>query len=702
MAGLDFLKIPLLSQLRAYKKEYLTKDLIAGFTVAVVLIPQSMAYALVAGLPPVYGLYAASIPVVVAALFQSTPQLAIGPVAIVAFLTYSFLIGFVKPSDPLFIDYAIIMAFFVGLVGLFMGVFKLGFLLRFVSHAVVIGFSNAAAIIIASTQVPSLLGIKVEQKSYVFQNFYEIGKNLINTNLYTLAVGIGSMLVIVGLRKIHKNFPSALVAVILFTFLSYTFDFQSYGISVVGDIPSGLPLPSFPNVFSLEPEILFKLIPGAFIIAIIGFMESYSISKIMSTKTGIKSDTNQDLISQGIGNLVASVFKGFPISGSFSRSAINLQAGAVTNFANVISALLVILTIFAFSPLLYYLPKATLAALVITAVIGIMKLGYFGELWHTSRPDAIASITTFAFAFITKPDYAILIGMLLALALFLWNSLYPRIVALTRDPKSKTFVNAQANNLPECPQITIVRPEASFYYANVENIVEEFEDLINKKPALKHFVIDGEGINSVDITAVEALQDFIKNKKSKGINVVFVNLKGVVRNIFAKAKLIDMIGEENFLPSKGAAVDVLFDKIDHNYCRQECPYAVFDECYTVKEYIKFLPVEEEFVNKLYNEMHTDQCEVLMAKKGNFIRVECGKNTRIEFKSSHFAKDEKGRIYLYPSGNAKIDDEFVNFGTLAKNAQLEFFNGYILISKNGSLKEAAKNIFKMVEVSYNKI
>ncbi len=688
---------PLLSQLRNYKKEHLPKDLIAGLTVAVVLVPQAMAYALVAGLPPVYGLYAASIPLIVAAIFQATPQIAIGPVAITSFLTYGALITFVKPSDPAFIDYAIIMAFLVGIIRLIMGLFKLGFLLRFVSNAVVVGYSSAAAIIIASTQVPSFLGIKVEQKTYVFQNFYEIAKNLIHTNPYTLIVGLGSFVVIVGLRKIHKNFPSALAAVVLFTFLSYAFDFQSYGIAVIGDIPSGLPLPSFPDFANLDMETVAHLLPGALIISIIGFMESYSMSKIIALKTGTKVDTNQDLIAQGLANIASSFFKGFPISGSFSRSALNLQAGAVTNLSSVVSALFVIFTLFLFAPLLYYLPKATLAALVISAVIGIIRIQYFRKLWYTNRFDAIASVFTFAFAFITRPDFAILIGMLLALALFLWNSLYPRIVSLTRDPKSKTFVNAQANNLPECPQITIVRPEASLYYANVENVIEDFEQMIKQKPALKHFVIDGEGINSVDTTAMETLYDFIKNTKSKSVNVVFVNLKGTVKNLFAKAGLIEVIGEENILPSKGSAIDVLFDKIDHNYCKQECPYAVFDECYTVKEYVKLLPVEEDFIQKLYNQINLDECEVSLVKKGNFIRVECDKNTRIEFKSSNFAKDEKGRIYLYPSISAKVKGEYISFGLLAKYANLEFSNGYILLSKDGSMQETIENTLKIIRI-----
>ncbi|MCS7084256.1 MAG: SulP family inorganic anion transporter, partial [Aquificaceae bacterium] len=240
--------LPFLRWFKNYDASTFRKDFLAGLTVAVVLVPQSMAYAIIAGLPPVYGLYAASIPVIIAALFGSSPQLATGPVAIVAFLTYVSLSSFAKPGEEKFIQLAIMTAMLVGLIQLLLGVFRLGFLVNFVSHAVIFGFTNAAAIIIATTQVPALLGIKVEQKELIFQNIYEIIKNLPKINLLTVAIGFSSIAMIVFLRRINKNIPSPLIAVILFTSLSYWLSLENFGVRLVGNIPAGLPMPSLPAI----------------------------------------------------------------------------------------------------------------------------------------------------------------------------------------------------------------------------------------------------------------------------------------------------------------------------------------------------------------------------------------------------------------------------------------------------------------------
>ena len=682
---------PFIRWFKNYNKEIFTKDLIAGLTVAVVLVPQSMAYALIAGLEPVYGLYAAAIPPIVGALWGSSPYLGTGPVAITAFLTFSAIITIAKPDDPMFLNLAITLAFLAGIIRIVMGVFKLGFLLSFVSSSVVFGFSNAAAIIISSTQVPALLGIKVEQKEFVFENFYEILKNVIHTHPYTLAVGLGSIAIIVGLRKIHSSIPSALVAVIVFTLLSYWLDFESMGIKVVGNIPSGLPMPSISIV--KDAGLLIDLTGKALVIAIIGVVEAYSVSKIIASQTKQRLDVNQELIGQGLANIASGLFGAFPVSGSFSRTMLNYKAGAVTGVSSIVAGVFVILTLFFVAPLLYYLPRATLAALVIVAVIGIVKPRYFKELWKTNRYDGIAAIATLTFAFISKPDYAIFLGIFLSLSLFLWRSLHPRIVSMSRDPKTRTFVNVQSFNIPECPQISMVRPEASLYYANAENVVDEFKELIEQKPALKHFVIDGESINYVDATAVEVLGDFIEESKKKGVNIFFVNLKGPVFDTFSRSGLLDKLGKDKILPSKGSALSKLFATIDHIYCKEQCPYAVFDECYTVKEYIKFMPVEDGFVYRLFEKLHLDDCEILYGKRDKKIRIQC-QTVSLELGQSDFAKDERGRFYLLPSGVAQTGEEFVTFGLLAKYAGLQSVNGNILLGE--SMEEVVDSLSKIVK------
>ncbi|RMH80908.1 MAG: SulP family inorganic anion transporter [Acidobacteria bacterium] len=667
---------PFLKWLKVYNRQTFASDFIAGLTVAVVLVPQSMAYALIAGLPPVYGLYAASIPVIVAALFGSSAQLATGPVAIVAFLTFVSLSGFAKPGEEKFIELAILMAFLVGAVQLILGVFRLGFLVNFVSQAVVVGFTNAAAIIIATTQVPALLGIKVEQKELIFQNVYEILKNLTNTNPYTLVVGAVSIVLIVGLRKVYRNFPSALLTVVLFTALSFAFSFENYGIKVVGEIPKGLPFPSLP---SIDLDLLDTLVGKAIVIALVGFMEAYAIAKVIASQTKQRLDVNQELIGQGLANLLGSFFKSFPVSGSFSRSAVNFQSGAKTGMSNIVSASFVIATIFFLAPLLYYLPRAVLSAVVITAVINLIKPKYFIHLWKTNRYDGISAIATFGMSFVMKPDYALFIGMFLSLSLFLWRSLHPRIVRMARDPVSKTFVNAEAHNIPTCPQIEMVRPEASLYYANVENVLQDFEYIVSEKPALKYLVVDGESINYMDGTALEALENFLDDLRKRRVNLVFVNVKSPVKEAMERSGFLSKLGKENILPSKGYAVGELFQKIDHDYCRRECPYATFDECYTVKDYVKFEPASLS-LKELYESLSSlEQVDVYVGKAYSKMMLKIN-GMEIELSGGDFYTD--GTYYYLPaSKTVKVGDEVKSIGLLCTQDRCCMKNGFVLLGED---------------------
>ncbi|MDW8433203.1 MAG: SulP family inorganic anion transporter [Aquificaceae bacterium] len=680
--------LPFLKWFKGYDKNTFSSDLIAGLTVAVVLVPQSMAYALIAGLPPVYGLYAASIPVIIAALFGSSAQLATGPVAIVAFLTFVSISSFAKPGEEKFIELAILMAFIVGIIQLTLGVFRLGFLVNFVSHSVIVGFTNAAAIIIMTTQVPAILGIKIEQKELIFQNIYEIIINIPKTNVYTLLVGLTSIALIVGLRKINKNFPSALVVVVLFTALSYFFSFESLGIKVVGNIPQGLPFPSLP---SIDLELLDTIVGKSFIVAMVGFMEAYAIAKFISSQTKQKIDVNQELIGQGLANLIGSFFKSFPVSGSFSRSAVNFQSGAKTGMANIVSASFVLATVFFVAPLLYYLPRAVLSAVVITAVVSLVKPEYFRHLWKTNRYDGISAITTFALSFIMKPDYAIFIGMFLSLSLFLWRSLYPRIVRMSRDPVSKTFVNAESSNLPTCPQIEMVRPEASFYYANTDNILEEIGDIAEQKPALKHLVIDCESVNYMDGTALDALNDFLENTRKRGINLVFVNVKGPVEDVMRRSGFLDKLGKENILPSKGYALGELFKSIDHSYCARTCPYALFNECYTVKDYVKFEPAEGP-IKDIYERLSSrEDVEVYLGKAYRSLTLKAD-GVELSIKANDFYTDGQS-LFLPSSLLLKVKEETVSLGSLCGKKDCSMKNGFVYAGS--STEEITKNLLKMV-------
>ncbi len=683
---------PFLRWVRGYNGETAVRDLLAGLTVAVVLVPQSMAYAMLAGLPPVIGLYASALAPAIAALWGSSPQLQTGPVAIVSLLVFTSLTPLAEPESEEFIQLAALLALLVGIFQLALGVLKLGFVMNFVSHAVVIGFSNAAAIIIASTQVPHLLGIEIEKHEFVFKNFLEIAKNLGDTHLYTAIIGFAATAFILLSRRIHPLFPGALIVVIVSTLATYYLNLHEKGVKIVGEIPSGLPKPSLPTI---DLDIVDQLMGQAIVIAIIGFMEAYAIAKTMASQTKHKLDVDQELVGQGLANLVNAFFRGYPVSGSFSRSAVNFLAGAKTGMSSVFTSLFVIFTLFFFAPLLYNLPKAALAAVVIVAVLGIVKPKAFIELYRTNPQDGAVAGITFISAFLMKPDYAIFIGIVLSLILFLWRSMHPRIVILSRDPKTRTFVNADLFNIPECPQILFIRPDASLYFANVEHIMEELNHHIAKhRASLRCLVIDAESINHVDATAVDVLREFIEEKEKEGLRIYFVNLKTPVRAALERAGIFRMIGEDRVLPSKGVAIRKLFGVIDHDFCRRECPVAVFDECYDLKEPLKLTEAGKDIVRELYGNLGAkDSLRVFIGNNDETLLILYGK-VSFEFEKEDFLLDDKGNIYLTPSKVFVVDSEIVTSGALAKEANLPAVSGYILLGKD--TRQASENLRAIIE------
>lgn len=544
---------PFTSWLRIYTKEKAVADFLAGLTVAVVLVPQAMAYAMLAGLPPVYGLYAGLVGAGVAALFGSSTQLSTGPVAIVSFLVLTSLAPLATPETAEYISLAVLLALLVGIIQFSMGVFKLGFLMNFVSHSVIVGFSSAAAIIIASTQIPSLLGVKIEQHELVFETFYALAKAIPDTHWPTLMIGIVSIIGILYMKRIHKMFPSALVMVVVSIVASVYFDFTGMGISVVGSVPSGVPFPTLPE---LSVSSVFGLIGTAIVISIIGFMEAFAIAKALAAKRKERINVNQELIGQGLANMTVSFFKGYPVSGSFSRSAVNASAGGMTGMSSVIVSLFVLLSLLFLAPYLYSLPKAVLASIVIIAVIGLIDIKKFRHLWQVGRSDGTVALVTFITAFILKPDYAIFIGIILSLMLFLRKSMRPHIAVLGRIAEKNAFVDSKEDSAAVvCPLMTIVRPNQSIYFGNVERVLETIGTILKKNKRSKVLIFDGESVSYLDASAVELFEQFILERKAEGYHFVFANVQKSVYEKFLHGGLVNHVGIDNFVISKGRAIE---------------------------------------------------------------------------------------------------------------------------------------------------
>jgi SulP family sulfate permease len=578
--GRVFQFFPFLSWLKGYRTDAFRSDLLAGLTVAVVIIPQSMAYAMLAGMPAVYGLYAAAVTPCIAALWGSLRQLSTGPIAIMSLLVLTTLSPLAEPGSPEFVELAFLLAFMVGVLYLAIGLFRLGEMMSFISHAAVKGFTSAAAIIIIATQLPHFLGLSVSSHEYIFQMLVDLIKRLPDMRLPTLAVGLSAFVIIFGLSRYNKNLPGGLIALLVTTIPVAVFNLELSGIAVVGVTPEGLPRFHAPL---LDLMTMSSLLGPAFVIALVSFAETYSVGKAISAQTKQKVNVDQEFIGQGLANLVGSFFQGYPVSGSFSRTAINYAAGAKTGISSVIVSLSVILALLFLTPLLTYIPRATLAALVICAVLLLFHPREVFRLWKMNRHDGIVGMSVFVLALLTKPDYALLIGVVISLVFFLWKTMHPRIVRVTKDPELNMFVNADVFEKPSCPQILELRSDNEIYFANAEYTIEQILSRLEEQTTpVKFLLLDFAAMGFIDITGVDELRVLLEEAGTRGVRVAFMGVHLPVRKVFESTGFVDLLPPEHLFRNGGEAFAEMFSRLDHEYCRKVCPYSLFHECATVK------------------------------------------------------------------------------------------------------------------------
>jgi SulP family sulfate permease len=550
----------------------LSADLIAGITVALVLVPQSMAYAQLAGLPPYYGLYASFLPGIVAALFGSSRQLATGPVAVVSLMTAAALEPLALTPE-LYVAYAIVLALMVGIFQLMLGVLRLGVLVDFLSHPVVIGFTNAAAIIIATSQLSKIFGVVVEKGEHHYDTIWRvIVAATSETHMLTLGMGLLAIAIMATMKKLTPKLPNVLVAVVITTILSAAMGFEEQGGKVVGVVPAGVTMPSVPG--GLSWDILVQLVTTAVIISIIGFMEAISIAKAMAARTRQRLDPNQELIGQGLSNIVSGLFQGYAVSGSFSRSAVNINAGAITGFSAVVTGLAVGATLMFLTPLLYHLPQATLAAVIMMAVINLVKIEPIIYAWRVQPHDGIVAAVTFILTLIVAPhlETGIVTGVLLSLGLFLFRSMRPRISILSRDPDG-TLRDAEVRKLATCDNISLIRFDGRLFFANTGYFNDTILDRVAKKPDLKFVIIDAEGINEIDATGEEMLHELERRLQSLGIELLFARAKKQIMDILKRTGFVEHVGKERFFRLRTHAFEYAWAKLGDNHA-DTCPLKV--------------------------------------------------------------------------------------------------------------------------------
>ncbi len=550
--------LPILDWLPNYKKDWLKGDIGAGLTVGVMLIPQGMAYASIAGMPAVYGLYASIVPIIIYALLGTSRQLAVGPVAMVSLLTATAIGSFEGLSTSDYIVYVILLAFLVGAIQFLLGLFRLGFLVNFLSHPVVSGFTSAAALIIGLSQLKSLLGIDIPRSHHINEIILNAFHKFDEINWTAFAIGIVGILIIMGVKKINKSLPSQLFAVIFGIVIVSIFNLgeSEYAVKIIKDIPNTLPQFQIP-LFDLD--IIQLLIPMALTIALVSFMESIAVAKAIQTKhRDYKVLPNQELISLGLANVFGSFFQSFPTTGGFSRTAVNDQAGAKTGLAALISAVLIIITLLFLTPLFYNLPKAILASVIMVAVFGLIDYKEAIHLWKSNRTDFFLLLITFIATLTIGIEKGIGLGVILSLAMVILKTTRPHVAVLANIHGTHFYRNIVrfGKDVILKEDMLIVRFDAQLYFANTTFFKDTLEELVAEKgEKLKLIIIDGESMNNLDSSGVHALLDVIDMYESKGVQIAFSGMKGPVRDAMQKGGVMDKISFDHCFMSIQEAVD---------------------------------------------------------------------------------------------------------------------------------------------------
>ncbi|MBR9923183.1 MAG: solute carrier 26 family protein [Bacteroidetes bacterium] len=547
--------IPAFSWLPSYGSKQIKGDLTAGLTVGVMLIPQGMAYAMIAGLPPIYGLYASTVPLIIYALLGTSRQLAVGPVAMVSLLTAASIGMMAEAGSETYITLAIVLALFVGIIQFLLGAFRLGFLVNFLSHPVISGFTSAAALIIGLSQLKHLLGVDIARSHHVHEILLQAFEKTGDINWTTFAIGIGGIVLIKGVKKINKSIPGPLLAVLFGILVVWAFGLTDLGVKIVGTVPEGLPKMGMP---SFSRETISMLLPTALAISLVSFMESIAVAKAIQAKhKNYKVEPNQELIALGAANIGGAFFQSYPVTGGFSRTAVNDQAGAKTGMATIISAGLIILTLLFLTPLFYYLPKAILASVIMVAVFGLIDIKEAVHLWHANRTDFAMLIITFLATLGLGIEQGIGIGVILSLAMIIFKTTRPHVARLGKVPGTHFYRNVNRfRQLEEREDILIVRFDAQLYFANTNFFRDKMEEFIAAKgDKLRAIILNADSITSMDSSAIHAMEDFATDVKTAGLKLYLTGVIGPVRDSMVKGHLIEKIGENNFFMSVQEAVD---------------------------------------------------------------------------------------------------------------------------------------------------
>lgn len=562
--------LPVFQWGKEYSKDVFSNDLIAAVIVTIMLIPQSLAYALLAGLPPEMGLYASILPLIAYAMFSSSHYLAVGPVAVVSLMTAGALGGMGLHGSE-YAAAAIVLAFISGLMLLVMGLFRLGFLANFLSHPVISGFMTAAILLIAASQIKHLLGIQAHGRDMVTL-LGSLLENITQVNPVTMLISASSIGFLLWSRKGLKPFlqrldlspmlttilskTGPLVVVVATTLVTWLFGLSDSGVKIVGTLPQGIPPLTVPG---FDAELWGKLGLSAFLISMIGFVESVSVAQTLAARKRQKIAPNQELIGLGAANVASAISGGYPVTGGFSRSVVNFDSGARTPAAGAFTAIGILFAALFLTPLLYFLPKAALSSIIIVAVLSLLDFSPLRRAWKYSRPDFAAVAVTILMTLIFGVETGVSAGVVLSLSLHLYRTAKPHIAVVGRVPGSEHFRNIHRHDVRTCPHVLTIRIDESLYFANSRYLEDYVVDAVADSPELEHVILMCSAVNDIDMSALEALEEINSRLKSAGVKLHMSEVKGPVTDRLYQTDFFEELSGELFLSQHAA-----FEKLNCN------------------------------------------------------------------------------------------------------------------------------------------
>jgi len=567
---------PLFQWRNEVNRRSLRADLIAGITGAVIVLPQGVAFAIIAGLPPEYGLYSAIVPAIIAALFGSSHHLISGPTTAISIVIFTSLSPLATPSGAEYIQMALTMTFLAGFFQLALGLARLGSLVNFVSHSVVVGFTAGASILIATSQLSNILGIAAPKKHSFIHVWADIISGLSGANLYALSVGLGTLIIAVIFKILKPRWPGMLIAMIAGSFMAQLMNGREHGIRLVGSLPAHLPPLSHPDITTASVRLLA---PPALAVAMLGLAEAVSIARSVATKSEQRIDSNLEFIGQGLSNIIGSFFSSYASSGSFTRTGVNYEAGAKTPLAAAFAALTLTGILLLIAPLTAYLPIASMAGILFLVAYGLVDTHHIASIFRTSKPEAGILVATFLATLFVELEFAIYVGVILSLLLYLNRTSHPTFVTLAPDPdtRKKTLINVQRKPLPECPQLKIIRIDGSIFFGAANHVAEQLDRITKQYPEQAHILIVGSGINFIDVAGCQTLNQEAHRLRLNGRQLYLCSLKGEVIDVMKRGGCNRSIGEENVFHSKVEAIRKIVPRLDPERCRP-CKVRIFYEC----------------------------------------------------------------------------------------------------------------------------